>query len=598
MAMVACMSASIIATAQTANAPASTLPTVRETVTVLGAPEPVTEGESSRSVETIDIQQAPLLFSEPASALRTDSSVDVQQRGPMGLQADISIRGGAFGQTLVLLNGFRINDAETAHFNFDLPIPIGALAGMDVLHGAGSTLYGADALGGVIDVRTARPSQSELRLRAGVGSYGINQQAVTASYVRGPWSELLAGGRDFSTGFIPDRDYRSETLMNESRTTTRLGETDILLAGSDRFYGADQFYGPYPSTERTKEWFGGLTQQLGDRTTAQVAYRRHTDIFVLYRNNPAVYKNQHIDQSWQGTLRRRDDVGKHVHLYYGAEENTDQIFSNSLGLHGRNRTALYLDGDVRGERGTFSAGVREEILSGGRTVTAPMASGSYWLAKQRVKVRGSVGYGFRIPTYTDLNYKDPTHLPNPNLKPEHAWNYDGGVDWYATNRVALSLTGFTSQQYDAIDYVRPNSASPYQAQNLRNFRFTGIESSANIRFTAGSQVRLAWTRLFGAAAALDGLQSQYLFNYAVNNASAEWTAGVRQVSLRSRLGVTERYQQTPYATLDISAARNAGWWRPYLQMTNLANTGYAELAGIRNQGRAFVGGVEIVLHRR
>ena len=567
---------------------------VEETVTVLGAAEPVAEGESARSVETLPVSAQGTLVPELATALRADASVFVQQRGPMGVQQDISIRGGTFEQTLVLLNGLRINDAETSHFNFDIPVPMAAVASLSVLHGTGSTLYGADALAGVIDVRTVKPEASELRLRAGVGSYGINQQAITASGVHGRTSEVLAAGRDFSTGFIPDRDYRSETASSESRVTTSLGDTDVLLAGSDRSFGADQFYGAYPSFERTKGWFGSLTQGLGAKTLAQVAYRRHSDIYVLFRDNPAYYKNQHIDESWQGALRRHDDVGSHLRIFYGVEENTDEIGSNSLGHHGRNRGEGYVSAELRGERGSLTAGVREEVFSGGNTVAAPMFAGALRV-HEKFKLRASAGYGYRIPTFVDLYYNDPTTISNPTLKPESAWNYDGGVDWYASDRIAVSVTGFASRQRDAIDYVRASSTAPYQAQNLRNLGFNGVEISAQVGLPRGQSVRLAYTATIGAQDALQGLQSRFVFNQAVNNANAEWSAGWKQVSTTARLGVTQRYQQTPFSVMDLTATRNRGWWRPYVQMTNLANTGYQEIAGIRNQGRAFVGGVEVVL---
>src|SRR5882762_8280568 len=384
------------------------IPPVRETVTVLGSGEPVTEGESARAVTVIDATEHPLVLQDLAGYLRTDASVDIRQRGPMGVQSDISIRGSSFEQTLVLLNGLRINAAETSHFNLDIPVPQAAIAGLDVLHGAGSTLYGADALGGVVDFITWKPEESSLRLRAGVGSFGINTQAVTAAAVGHKWSEVLAGSREFSTGFIPDRDYRSESGSSESRATSPLGETDVLLAGSDRAFGADQFYGNYTSWERTKGWFSSLTQNFDEKTVAAVSYRRHTDIFVLLRNRPSYYKNQHIDESWQGVVRRRQPLSRWGTLFFGLEENTDQIASNSLGQHGRNRGAGYLNLDLRSERrGSLSLGLREEVLSGGRVVSTPMLAGSTWV-RPSVKLRASAGYGFRLPTYVDLYYSDPT----------------------------------------------------------------------------------------------------------------------------------------------------------------------------------------------
>jgi len=76
-----------------------------------------------------------------------------------------------------------------------------------------------------------------------------------------------AGDREFSTGFMTDRDYRSENTSNELQFASVLGHSDILFARDDRAYGANQFYGPYVSWERTKGWFAALTQQLNPNTS-------------------------------------------------------------------------------------------------------------------------------------------------------------------------------------------------------------------------------------------------------------------------------------------------------------------------------------------
>lgn len=563
-------------------------------MTVLGSPEPITEGQSSRSVTTFDTQSHPTLVPDAAGYLRMDPSVDIQMRGPMGVQSDISIRGGTFEQTLVLLNGLRINDAETAHFNLDIPVPLMAIGSIDVLHGAGSTLYGSDAVAGVVNLSTWKPTMRSLRLRAGVGSYGINQQSFIGALASNRTSEVLSGNRDFSTGFMTDRDYRSEDLSSETRFTSAAGDSDMLLATSDRGFGANQFYGNYPSFERTKAWFTSWSQQFNPKTQVAFAWRRHSDVFTLYRNNPALYQNNHIDQSWQAVVRRKDDAGQHVSIFYGLEENADSIQSSSLGQHGRNRGAGYADVDLRWKHASLSAGLREELIGGYGVVSIPSVNGAVW-ATERVKLRGSVGHGFRQPTYVDLYYSDPTTTSNPGLKPESSWSYDGGVDWYLKNNLTLSVTGFTSRQNNAIDYVRADSAAKWQAENLSKFRFTGVETSLQAALPHAQQVRVAWTFLSGAQDALHGMQSLYLFNYPIHNASVEWISQYKQVAVRSRLGVTQRYERTAYPVLDISAAREVGLIRPYLQMTNLSNTGYEEIVNVRMQGRAFVGGLEFVL---
>ena len=569
---------------------------VSTTVVVLGSPVPVSRQESARAVVTHDAQKTPLAFHQLEDYLRTDSSVDIQQRGGGGIMADISVRGASFEQTLVLINGLRYDDAETAHFNLDLPIPLQTIERLDVLHGEGSTLYGSDAIGGVVDVRTLIPTESDFRLKAGVGSFGENEQAAVAAIVRKTWNDVLAGDREFSTGFMVDRDYRTENGSNELRFASKLGNTDLLFAGDDRAYGANQFYGPYMSWERTKGWFAALTQQFSSHTQAAVTYRRHSDIYLLERDEPDGYKNQHIDDSFEGAVRDQRNVFKGLTLATGLEEDTDQINSTNLGMHGRNRGAGYAAAEwlVPG-RGSLSVGAREELFDGGTAVFSPMLSATYWLSAT-TSIHGAIGHGFRIPTYLDLYYSDPTTIGDPNLKPESVWNFEGGVSWFPKPRLSATVTAFYSRQHDTIDYTRASEADPWQATNLLGVRFTGIESSLAWEPKPGESFTLSWTLLAGAQNALHGLQSEYLFNYPVNNARLTWTQQVsRQIAFNTRLGVVQRFQQSPYAVWDASLSRQIGRVRPYLQMTNLTNAGYAEIVDVRMPGRGFVGGVEIVV---
>src|SRR5260221_5887903 len=231
------------------------------TVIVTGTFEPVPLAEANRSVLSLDTQATPLLYNSFVDYLNLDPSVDLKERGSDGVQADLSIRGAGFEQSLVLLNGLHINDAQTGHHNMDIPVPIEAVSRIEVLHGAGSTLYGADALGGAANFITAPPAVAEARVRLGLGNFGFNQERLVGSYLGAGWSEEAAASRDFSSGFKPDRNYRSGALSSETRFTTVLGKTDVLLAGSDRPFGADQFYGTFPSWERTKSWFASIHQE-------------------------------------------------------------------------------------------------------------------------------------------------------------------------------------------------------------------------------------------------------------------------------------------------------------------------------------------------
>lgn len=578
------------------------MPAVRDTVSVVGRLDPVTEGQSQRSVMALEAQPAQLAVPGVAELLRVDSSVDIEQRGGGGVQSDVSIRGSSYEQTLVLLNGLRINDAETSHFNLDVPVPFYALDGAYVLHGAGSTLYGSDAVSGVVNLMTVKPEQRlATRWRAGLGSFGGNAEAGLVAYARGRVSEVLAGGRDFSEGFIADRDYRSEELSSETRVRSALGESDVLLATSDRAFGAFGFYGNYPSYERTKGWFAAITQQVNAKTQAALAYRRHTDEFVLYRSNPAAYENNHADTSWQGSVRRHEDAGRlRLRLDYGVEVDADQIASSNLGHHGRNRGAGYAEVQLRpGRHTSVSAGLREEVFSGGRRELVPAASVAQYVAADRLKLRAAVTRGYRLPTYTDLYYSDPATLGNAALKPESAWSYEGGADWYPGARWAVSATGFTSDQSNVIDYVRANAMAKYQAENLTHVQLSGAEASLQWRPSAGQEVRVSLTTVTGAREALQGLQSKYVFNYPSQSASVVWSAHLHGgLTLRESLRVVNRIARDTYPVVDSALSWERGYVHPYLQMTNLNDASYQEVVGVPMPGRAFMAGVEFSWARR
>jgi len=563
-----------------------------ETLVVLGTATPVPLAESTRPVTILPVREQSLAAESPQDLLRGNASLFLEQRGAGGGSTDLVLRGGSFAQTLVLINGFRINDSQSAHHNLDVPIPMEAMEQIQVLPGAGSTLHGVDALAGVVDFLTAAPDHASLRLRAAEGSFQANEESLLAGGVRGRASARLTASRNFSQGFRTDRDYRNEDASLESWTGTRLGLSDLMLAASDRSFGADQFYGNYNSWERTKSWFTAARQELGSRTTAAFAYRRHTDQFILRRTNPAAYENNHVDRSWQASLRHTIPVPANSLVLVGLEADGDSIQSSSLGGYARNRGAGYVDLDLHpaAQRWRLSVGARQEIFSGGQSVFAPQLAASY-RAAPALKLRAAGGYGFRVPTYTDLYYADPATIGNAKLKPESVWNGEGGVDWSPAARFSLSATGFYARQHNAIDYIRASSADKWQAANLSGLHFAGVETSLNWVPVRTETVQVSWTALQGAQGALHGMQSKYVYNYPVQNLHATWTALLpHALTVTNSVQLAERYQQHVYPVWNATVARDAGRVRPYVRLTNLSNTGYQEIVGVAMPGRAVMGG--------
>jgi outer membrane receptor protein involved in Fe transport len=570
-----------------------------QSVVVTGTAQPVPLEEADRSVMVIgDLPQKSPLFEGFFQLLQLDSSIDLQQRQP-GVQGDITIRGGTFGQTLVLLDGIRLNDVQTGHHNLDVPAPMDAIGEVQVLQGSGSTLYGSDAVSGVVNVITRVEEPGELVFRSAVGSFGTNAESGFFSYLLGPLSQQFSFEQTHSDGFEDDREYRSTIGSSESILHTKWGTTRIFLAATDRPFGANQFYGDYDSWERTKSWYAAVHQNLGDNTELTFSYRRHTDLFVLLRDDPQVYTNRHADQAYDAAVRRHNDLTKLLRLSYGVEGLQDSIISNNLGIHLRRQGAVYTNLDMRAlKRFSLSVGVREQFYGHQQAFFAPTVSGGAWLSGS-VKLRASVSRAFRLPTYTELYYSDPSDLPNPNLKPEQAMNYDAGIDWHFRQHWRAFTTVFDRDEKNGIDYVRASPADPWQAENFDHLRFTGVEAGVEGDLAHAQKISVQFTGIHGALAEEGGLQSEYAFNFPTQNAVVSWQILTPKGLLaRTRLGVVRRYQMSPYALWDASVSWTRYRIRPYLQLTNLTNTSYEEIIGVNMPGRAAMVGVEIQAWRK
>src|SRR6188768_4523450 len=145
----------------------------RQTVVVTAAARPVELGSVTRTMTVITRQQIEALpVHSIADVLRLASSIDVRARGERGVQTDFSARGAGFGQMLVLVDGVRINDTQSGHHNGDIPVPLQSVERIEVLYGPGSSLFGADAFGGTVNVITRRGAEPPSLVVQG-GSFGL-----------------------------------------------------------------------------------------------------------------------------------------------------------------------------------------------------------------------------------------------------------------------------------------------------------------------------------------------------------------------------------------------------------------------------------------
>ena len=581
-------------------------------VVVTGAVRPTELADLDRSLRVISAVEPKAPAWSFADLLKQDSSVHVRERGPDGAQADLSIRGSTFDQVLVMINGVRVSDSQTGHHTLDLPLPFETVQQVEVLAGAGATLYGSDAVGGTVNFVTKKPEAKELQLMSGIGEHGWNRLAASGGFRRGIWSQSLAVARDFSTGFAQGRDFRNVALSSESFLDTSAGSTSILAAYNDRPFGANGFYGPFNSWEETGTKLFSATQTVGrnlDRLNHRFnfAFRRHNDNFILCKQGcvfggiqfrPEDNQNLHQTNVYQGSYTVAGVAGSKVRWSGGAQVISDGIDSTVAGQRRRERASIFVMFDLRPtERLTLSAGVREEAWDKWRVRTNPTFSAGYWIGGG-LKIRALATSAFRIPTYTDLYHRDPGNVGNSSLVPETVWNYEAGADWFSSSGTKVSAVWFQRRENNSIDWVKDEGSAVFQARNTQKINFTGAEFEVRHTFRNALQVWGNYTALQASQSLPVGGVSRYVFNFPSNQGNIGLQGAVGPLLFKTRLGAYNRSWQAARALWDVSIGRSGGFWRPFIQATNVLDTQHEAFQGLAQPGRWIRGGIQIDVFRR
>jgi vitamin B12 transporter len=488
-----------------APAPAPPQPT-EVVVTADREPEPISRTGSSIGV----IKGETLATSNPGSlvdALRTVPGVDVSESGGPGSTTNVRLRGANTGQTLVMIDGIRVNDPTAASGDFDFAMfAPSAIERIEVLKGPQSALYGSDAMGGVVNIITKKGSgPAQFNVRTEAGSYGtaVTNGSVTGS--SGPWSYAVTGGGQHSNGFsrfgyrIPALEAKFGPLENDgfdrvggsARVGYDAGEGVRLEAGMLSSFtrsAYDQSTGAFPDTPSSatrqldQVWgrasvdtFGGiLTHSLNvfdthiDRSFNDVSYKTNT----LPQNTTSIVSDfigNSTGAEYQGNLK----LGPLGSLIVGSRtqhETADTYSTNILPVPGP-RIALL--GKAQDTNSVFTLwqlpiGDRLNITLGGRVDDVVdvarfdtwRATAAYTIAETGTKFHTSAGTGAKAPTLFQLY--DPTN-GTPSLKPEQSFGYDAGIDQSLFGgRVIASVTGFSNDFSNLINFV---SAPCAQGQN-------------------------------------------------------------------------------------------------------------------------------------
>ncbi len=386
------------------------------------------------------------------------------------------------------------------------------------------------------------------------------------------------------------------------------GEWDLFGAYSDRQYGALDFYAPTPSFEKTKSLFvsGLYRTDISDRITIEprAFFRRHRDEFLLYRDNPDRYTNDHVTRKTGGELRGvviLDDAHTFALSLEAVYEDIDSqglrrgVWSPALGSHLRRRASVAAE--VNRNRGPlrWQAGGRVDRQTNYDARFSGSGALSYEL-NTYLTARTSAGSVYRVPTFTDLYYRDPFNVGNAGLTPETGWTWDTGLEF---NQGPWSgrATYFERYEEDLIEWARPVGDTIWRVLNIAEGKTIGTEAYGSWRHGAGHRFGLGWTWVEKDTDLPDNYEGKYalLIPHTVINThvtfalerNLHWTLNGRYVNYP-----TTSSGKREFWVLDsrIDWQGDSGWLVSFAG-TNLTDRLYEEVPGVQMPGTVFTGSV-------
>ena len=606
-----------------------------EEVEVTGSRVPLTVSQAARMVTVLDreaIAAAPVQTVN--DLLKYAVGVDVRQRGDMGVQTDISIRGGSSEQIAILLNGINICDPQTSHNAADFPVDINEIERIEVLEGPAGRVYGTSSLVGAINIVTKDDTQSGVEAHLDGGSYGFFDGGGRINFVTDKLSNSVSGGFTRSDGFSRSKanhlnsDFKKGKLFYRGRYDHDQVDIRWHAGFTNKDFGANTFYSTASDEqfEHVRKYFTAVQAETKGNFfhfKPSVYWNRSEDRFEFFRGRP--------DKS-PFNYHRTDVYGVNLNNYiqtflgktaFGAEFRNEGVISTTLGEPlnnpksvpgedgiysvGLNRTNLsfHLEHTILLKRFTLSAGVIAVKNTGNEMnfrfypgVDASFQFAPHW------KVYASYNTSLRMPSFTELYYSVGGYKADKYLKPEEMEAFEVGVK-YLRPGIRGTVSLYHNHGTNMIDWIKDLSKgedAPWESVNHTVVNTLGVETSILFDFaellkrnTFLRTINIAYNYVDQDKETSQTTQSMYSLEYLKHKIVAQ---GDFHIWNKLNLNIAYRWQDRrgnyqkgnelcayePYSLLDARLSWTAPTYKVYVEANNLLDKTYYDHGNIPQPG--------------
>ena len=623
-------------------------------ISVITSRVPIVWHKQARMVTTINTEAVRATPSQSINdVLKYSASVDVRQRGPIGAQTDIGIRGGSSEQAAILLNGINISDPQTSHNSFDLPLNMMQIDGIDILEGPSGKITGSSSLMGAVNIRTNIGNTNRLFANVETGSYGYFgagikydlakipgldspgfsfKNSISASYTRSDGYSRSADGH-------LNMDFKALKAFYEGRLHGCTAEVDWFAGVSSKDWGSNRFYAKYDEQfEHTFKTFTAIKARnvRGKLKVNPSVYWNHTnDRFELFRNNPDAYPFNYHKTNVYGVNLNNYFEWKAGITAFGGEIRNEDLLSGNLGEpldkprrikgtdryydHGLNRTntSLFLEHNVITESFSASAAllaIKNSWAEMDMKVypSADVAATLYKAEGKLLRLFASYNSSLRMPSATELYYSVGGYKADSHLKPEEVKALEAGIK-YSSSLFSSSASVFRNRTTNLIDWIHNTAEEEetiWQSVNFGKIISKGLLLQAGFapdfhtRAFNLKSINLSYSYIDQSKNETPGIQSKYTLEYLRH----KFVAGadveiVKDLTLsmffrfQDRVGTfTDVDGQVkgykPYGIFDAKLTYDtAKGFEFYVEGNNLTNIKYHDFGMVPQPGFWFIAGV-------